>query len=49
MVEKIEKAMKNVKGKTITIFGLAFKPETMILERLPQWLLLKNYIKEVQK
>jgi len=39
MVEKIEKAMENVKGKIIAILGLPLSQRLMILEKLPQWFL----------
>ncbi|MBI5417811.1 UDP-glucose/GDP-mannose dehydrogenase family protein [Candidatus Poribacteria bacterium] len=49
MVEKIEQKMKNIKGKTIGILGLSFKPNTDDIRESPALVIIDKLLKKGAK
>jgi len=49
MVEKIERAMGNVKDKTIAILGVTFKPETDNIRERPSIVIIEELYQKGKK
>ncbi len=49
MLDKIKKGMGEIKGKSISVLGLSFKPNTNDMREAPSVYIIKNLIKEKAK